>query len=77
MLFVYKKADIIKKKTGGEILTGLEMLAFILAFLIAIFLPRTMFALVLSIVLGWPWYITAILTIGGVMIDVVFALLSR
>lgn len=50
-------------------MTGLETLAFVLAFIVALVLPRTMFALVLSVVLGWPLWLMVVLTIGGFIID--------
>lgn len=55
-------------------MTRLEMLAFVLAFIVALGFPRAMFALVLSIVLGWPLWLMVVLTIGGFIIDVIVVL---
>ena len=49
----------------------MAFLGWVFVLVIAIFAPRTMFALAVGILAGWSWLIIVPLTIGGIIIDII------
>jgi hypothetical protein len=51
----------------------MEVFGTICAFILAIFAPRTCFAIVAGILSGFHWFAIVILAIGGVVMDIAFS----
>ena len=47
----------------------LGFFGWVCALVIAFFIPRTMFAIVVGCLAGWNWFIIVVLAIGGLIID--------
>ena len=53
------------------------VIGYIAAFIFALFIPRTMFMAVISVLSGWRWWISMSLAIIGLVLDIAIAVIKE